>query len=397
MNYACPESESSSDDKSFSSPSVPSTTTIFRRRRSSDPLCDPSELRCHHKRWSSSSNRANSRARSLMSVEESSCDASGVGITVPCFAPRELEMLQKITGSPGADSDTSSGGRKVPVHVPVAALAAEPSGTQPSGNQPRRPLRRSTFSKDSTTTMTKSRRRRVTFPNNNGGIPEFIALKGKTESRRRRITFNDGVIPELTALEEDNLSSRTKTRRGTPNHQDVGQRNEVVELRIELCNQKRLVADLQAQIQSLDQRNSASIPKDFDDGREPSHARDEQWQIDELKLELANERGRNAALSSRVDSLAVVEARNRALEEENEELRKTVAEIQDKMSSFQCNVAGSLAQNGKSTGTEETAQGIPKSDSGISSVCSDSIFTQKAGEMPCFEEKEARDEAEDCC
>ena len=350
MDHQCPESESASDDRSFPSPSVPSTTTFSRR--SSDPFPEPSEPRCQYKRQSSWASRASSSARSLLSVE-SSCGTEAsefpdFGITVT-LAPRELqEMLEMGTGS-SAKSDTSSDGGNGPAHAPAAASAAI---AKPSGTQPRRLLRRSSFCKDRTQI---------------------------TKSRRRRVTFNDGAIPDLIAL------------KGNTNHPGLGQRDEVVELRLELVKQRCLNADLHARIQSLDQR----IPEDVDDGSEPSHACDDQQQIDELKLELANERGRNAALSSRVDSLSDVEARNRTLEEENEELRRTVAEIQDKMSSFRCNIGKTLTQSGKSTGTEETAQGISSSDSDSSSVCS-GIFTQSAGEMPCLGDREAREEAEDC-
>mmetsp|Transcript_25894 Transcript_25894/g.59153 ORF Transcript_25894/g.59153 Transcript_25894/m.59153 type:complete len:356 (+) Transcript_25894:92-1159(+) len=354
MNHQCPESpesESSSDDNSFPSPSAPPpTTTIFRRRRLSNPLPESPQPRCRYKRRSSSLKRASSSARSLSSCAE----ASGDGIAVTCSAPRELqEMLEMGTDSSGANSDTSSDGGNGPVHVLAAG-----STTKPSGTQPRRPLRRSSFCKDSRSTP-------------------------MTKSRRRRVTFNDGVIPKLNAVKE-------------ANHPGEGQRDEVAELRLELCNQKRLIADLLARMESLEQRNSASVPEDVNDVSEPSHtACDEHRQIDELKLELAKEWGRNAALSSRVDSLSDVEARNRILEEENEELRRAVAEIQDKMSSFRCNVAKTLTQSGKSSGTEETVQGILSSDSDSGSVCS-GTFTQSAGEASCFGERGAREEAEDC-
>jgi len=362
MNHQCPESpesESSSDDNSFPSPSAPPpTTTIFRRRRLSNPLPESPQPRCRYKRRSSSLKRASSSARSLSSCAE----ASGDGIAVTCSAPRELqEMLEMGTGPSGANADTGSNCRRGPVNILAAASAAKPSGT------PRRPLRRSTFSKVGTTPMSKLQRsrRRVTFPSNDGVVPEFIAL-----------------------------SLKPKGKTNKTNHPGVGQRDEVAELRLELCNQKRLVADLHAQIQSVEQRNSASIPEEVDDVSEPSHtACDEHRQIDELKLELANERGRNAAISSRVTD---VEARNRTLEGENEELRRAVAEIQDKMSSFRCNVAKTLTQSGKSSGTEETVIGISSSDSDSNSVCSD-IFTQSTDEVSCLGERKAREEAEGCC
>jgi len=364
MNHQCPESpesESSSDDNSFPSPSAPPpTTTIFRRRRLSNPLPESPQPRCRYKRRSSSLKRASSSARSLSSCAE----ASGDGIAVTCSAPRELqEMLEMGTGPSGANADTGSNCRRGPVNILAAASAAKPSGT------PRRPLRRSTFSKVGTTPMSKLQRsrRRVTFPSNDGVVPEFIAL-----------------------------SLKPKGKTNKTNHPGVGQRDEVAELRLELCNQKRLIADLLARMESLEQRNSASVPEDVNDVSEPSHtACDEHRQIDELKLELAKEWGRNAALSSRVDSLSDVEARNRILEEENEELRRAVAEIQDKMASFRGNIAKTLTQSGKSSGTEETVQGILSSDSDSGSVCS-GTFTQSAGEASCFGERGAREEAEDC-
>ena len=335
MDHQCHESESAS-----------SSTTISRR--SSEPLPEPSEPRCHYERRLSWASGTSSSARSLLSVESSCTEASefpDFGITAT-VAPRELQEMLDIRTDSSANSDTSSDGGNDQVRVPAAASAAEPSG-----NQPRRLLRRSSFCKGKTKSMTKS--------------------------RRRRVTFNDGVISELAALSVDN-------------HPGAGQRDEVVELKIELCNQKRLIAVLQARIQFLEQWSRGSIPGDVNDDGETSHARDEHRQIDELNLELANERGRNAALSSRVTD---VEARNRTLEEENEDLRRTVAEIRDKTSSFRCNVARSLTQSGKSTGTEETVLGISSSDSDSSSMCS-CIITQSAGEMSCFEEKGAREEAE---
>ncbi|EJK46118.1 hypothetical protein THAOC_35235 [Thalassiosira oceanica] len=331
MNHPCPESATSVP---------PLTTTVFRRRRSSDPLPKLSEPRCHY-----APNRASSSARRLLSVESSCTEASefpDFGITAT-LAPRELqEMLELGTGS-SANSDTSSDGRNGQGHVPAArASVAQPCGTQP------RLLRRSALSKDSSPMTMKSRRaRRVTFSSNDGAIPELIVLKDKT------------------------------------NHPGVGQRDKVVELRLELCNQQRLVADLQSQIQSLLQRNSAITPENVVDVSEPSHARDEQRQIDELKLELAKEWGRNVALSSLVDSLSDVEARNRKLEEENEELRRTITEIQDEMSSIRCNDAKKLTRGR----TEETVLGISSSDTDCSSVCS-GIFTQSADEAPCFGERE---------
>ncbi|EJK50554.1 hypothetical protein THAOC_30422 [Thalassiosira oceanica] len=304
---------------------------------------------------------------------------SSVGVACPTRSPSPLSRDAATNAGPPHREEPAAarvacraarrrrvtGSLKGPVNILAAASAAMPSGT------PRRPLRRSTFSKVGTTPMTKlhrTSRRRVTFPSNDGVVPEFIAL-----------------------------SLKPKGKTNKTNHPGVGQRDEVAELRLELCNQKRLVADLHAQIQSVEQSNSASIPEDVNDVSEPSHtACDEHGQIDELKLELAKEWGRNAALSSRVDSLSDVEARNRILEEENEELRRAVAEIQDKMSSFRCNVAKTLTQSGKSSGTEETVQGIMSSDSDSGSVCS-GTFTQSAGEASCFGERGAREEAEDCC
>ncbi|EJK50553.1 hypothetical protein THAOC_30421 [Thalassiosira oceanica] len=334
------------------SESASSSTTASCRL--SEPLPEPSEPRCHYERRASWASITSSSARSLLSVESSCTEASefpDFGITAT-LAPRELqEMLEMGTDSSGANSDTSSDGGNGPVHVLAAG-----STTKPSGTQPRRPLRRSSFCKDSRSTP-------------------------MTKSRRRRVTFNDGVIPKLNAVKE-------------ANHPGEGQRDEVAELRLELCNQKRLIADLLARMESLEQRNSASVPEDVNDVSEPSHtACDEHRQIDELKLELANERGRNAAISSRVTD---VEARNRTLEGENEELRRAVAEIQDKMASFRGNIAKTLTQSGKSSGTEETVIGISSSDSDSNSVCSD-IFTQSTDEVSCLGERKAREEAEGCC
>mmetsp|Transcript_5263 Transcript_5263/g.11900 ORF Transcript_5263/g.11900 Transcript_5263/m.11900 type:complete len:350 (+) Transcript_5263:304-1353(+) len=344
------------------SESASSSTTASCRL--SEPLPEPSEPRCHYERRASWASITSSSARSLLSVESSCTEASefpDFGITAT-LAPRELqEMLEMGTGPSGANADTGSNCRRGPVNILAAASAAKPSGT------PRRPLRRSTFSKVGTTPMSKLQRsrRRVTFPSNDGVVPEFIAL-----------------------------SLKPKGKTNKTNHPGVGQRDEVAELRLELCNQKRLIADLLARMESLEQRNSASVPEDVNDVSEPSHtACDEHRQIDELKLELANERGRNAAISSRVTD---VEARNRTLEGENEELRRAVAEIQDKMASFRGNIAKTLTQSGKSSGTEETVIGISSSDSDSNSVCSD-IFTQSTDEVSCLGERKAREEAEGCC